>query len=239
MAGERSEKALGRYRERYRAATREERSKVLDEFCKMTRYHRKYAITLLALPADESMTQPRRRRGPTYSPATVRVLERIWEAADYPWPERLKALLPLWLPWARKHVRGCTPEVEAQLLRMSARQTDRRLSDKKRKLKRRIYGRTKPGTLLKHHTPVKTDHCDVKESGSCEIDLVSHCGPKASGEFIYSLNVTDIHTGWCETRAIMGKGETGVYFANFPPMRRGSSTYQRSSVPAAFISKLK
>src|SRR5438046_6319304 len=25
----------------------------------------------------------------------------IWEAAGYPWSLRLKALLPLWLPWAR------------------------------------------------------------------------------------------------------------------------------------------
>lgn len=87
---------------------------------------------------------------------------------------------------------------------------DRRLAEKKRKLKRRIYGRTKPGTLLKHHIPIKTDHWDVNEPGYCEIDLVSHSGPNASGEFIYSLNVTDIHTGWDESRAIMGKGEAGV-----------------------------
>jgi hypothetical protein len=213
MAGERLKVALRMYRQLYRAADRQERSKVLDEFCRLTRYHRKYAIALLRRPADEPVAPPRRRRGPTYSPAAVRVLARIWKAADYPWSVRLKALLPLWLPWVRTHVPGCTPEVEAQLLRMSARQMDRRLAEKKRKLKRRLYGRTKPGTLLKHHIPIKTDHWDVKEPGYCEIDLVSHSGPCASGEFIYSLNVTDIHTGWCETRAIMGKGETGVVAA--------------------------
>jgi len=185
----------------------------LDEFCGVTQYHRKYAVTLLGKPADTPVNAPRRPRGPTYSAASIRVLERIWKAADYPWSERLKALLPLWLPWARSHIRGCTPEVEAQLLRMSARQMDRRLADKKRTLKRRIYGRTKPGTLLKHHIPIKTDNWDVHEPGHCEIDLVSHSGPHASGEFIYSLNVTDIHTGWCETRAIRSKGETGVVLA--------------------------
>ena len=213
MAGERLKKVLPRSRQQYCAATREERSKLLDEFCRLTGYHRKYAIALLGRPADEPTNRPRRRRGPSYSAQAVRVLERIWEAADYPWSERLKALLPLWLPWTRKHVRGCTPEVETQLLRMSARQMDRRLGDKKRKLERRIYGRTKPGTLLKHHIPIKTDNWDVTEPGSCEVDLVSHSGPAASGEFIYSLNVTDIQTGWCETRAIMGKGEAGVVAA--------------------------
>ena len=184
---------------------------MLDEFCQQTRYHRKYAIALLRKPADTRApgTTPR-RRGPTYSAATVRVLTQIWNAAGYPWSERLKALLPQWLPWARDHIRGLTPEVEAQLLKMSARQMDRRLQDKKRRLKGRIYGRTKPGTLLKHHIPIKTDHWDVNEPGACEIDLVSHSGPHASGEFVYSLNLTDIHTGWCETRAIMGKSERGV-----------------------------
>lgn len=213
MAGERLKRALRKYQQRYRAASRQERSVILDEFCEVTGYHRKYATALLGRLSDEPGDRLRRRRGPAYSPEAVRVLERIWKAADYPWSVRLKALLPLWLPWARKHMRGCTPQVESQLVRMSARQMDRRLADKKRKLKRRIYGRTKPGTLLKHHIPIKTDNWDVKDPGFCEIDLVSHSGPNASGEFIYSLNVTDIHTGWCETRAIMGKCETNVVTA--------------------------
>ncbi len=211
MAGERVLDGLKMYRKRYRKADKARRSHLLDEFCRQTGYHRKYAIALLRKPADTPApgTTPR-RRGPTYSTATVRVLSQIWKAAGYPWSERLKAMLPQWLPWARAHIHAVTPEVEAQLLQMSARQMDRRLADNKRRLKGRIYGRTKPGTLLKHHIPIKTDQWDVNEPGSCEIDLVSHSGPHASGEFGYSLNLTDIHTGWCETRAIMGKGETGV-----------------------------
>lgn len=213
MAGERLQKALPGYRRRYRAASRQERGALLDEFCGATGYHRKYAIALLRQPADALRVKLARHRGPTYSAQSVRVLERVWEAAQYPWSVRLKAMLPQWLPWARKHMRDCTPEVESQLLRMSPRQMDRRLAGKKRKVGRRIYGRTKPGSLLKHQIPVRTDNWDVKEPGYCEIDLVPHSGPSASGEFIYSLNVTDIHTGWDATRAIMGKGETGVVAA--------------------------
>jgi hypothetical protein len=96
---------------------------------------------------------------------------------------------------------------------MSPRQMDRRLADKRRRLQRRLYGRTKPGTLLKHQIPVKTDNWDVTEPGYCEIDLVSHSGPHAAGEFIYSLNLTDIFTGWGESFALMGKGEQGVVAA--------------------------
>ncbi|MGH7079382.1 MAG: DDE-type integrase/transposase/recombinase, partial [Acetobacteraceae bacterium] len=103
-----------------------------------------------------------------------------------------------------------TPELEQQLLQISPRSIDDRLRSEKRKLRRRIYGRTKPGTLLKHHIPLKTDHWDVKIPGFTEIDLVSHSGNSATGEFCYSLNVTDIHTGWTETRAVLGKSQEAV-----------------------------
>jgi len=46
--------------------------------------------------------------------------------------------------------------------------------------------------------------------GFTEIDLVSHSGNSAAGDFCYSLNLTDIHTGWTETRAVLGRGQEGV-----------------------------
>jgi len=58
---------------------------------------------------------------------------------------------------------------------------DRRLQERKRQLPGRRYGRTKPGTLLKHHIPVKTDRWDVTVPGYTEIDLVAHCGDRATG----------------------------------------------------------
>jgi IS30 family transposase len=90
---------------------------------------------------------------------------------------------------------------------------DRVLAEHKRKLRKRIYGRTKPGALLKHHIPIRTDNWDITRPGFVELDLVSHSGNSADGEFIYSLNLTDIYSGWTETRALMGKGQRGVVTA--------------------------
>jgi hypothetical protein len=100
-----------------------------------------------------------------------------------------------------------------QLRRISARQIDRRLGPTKRQRQSRRYGRTKPGTLLKHHIPLKTDHWDVTVPGFTELDLVSHAGHRADGEFANSLNVTDIHTTWVETRAVLGRSEARVQTA--------------------------
>ena len=82
-----------------------------------------------------------------------------------------------------------------------------------RQLRTRRYGRTKPGTLLKHPIPLKTDRWDVAVPGFTEIDLVAHCGSYGDGEFVHSLNVTDIHTTWVETAAVLGKGQGAVQTA--------------------------
>ncbi|HJY88470.1 MAG TPA: transposase family protein, partial [Candidatus Acidoferrales bacterium] len=50
----------------------------------------------------------------------------------------------------------------------------------------------------------------VKMPGWAEVDLVSHSGSSASGEFAYALNLTDVYTGWTETRAILGQGRQSV-----------------------------
>jgi hypothetical protein len=96
------------------------------------------------------------------------------------------------------------------VLRISARQMDRWLEARKKRVSHRLYGRTKPGTLLKHLIPLRTDHWRVKMPGFAEVDLVSHSENSASGEFGYSLNLTDVYTGWTETRAILGKSRQVV-----------------------------
>ncbi len=196
--------------ERYRKAGRKGKKVILSEFCANTGYHRKYAIRLLNGPRPEKRrTRRERRRGVSYNSETLAVLTAVWEAAGYPWSVRLKALLPQWLPWIRKRYR-MRPEIEKQLLEISPRQMDRRLAAQKTERRRRIYGRTKPGYLLKHHIPVKTDRWDVATPGFTEVDLVSHSGNSASGEFAHTLNVTDIHTTWTESRAVLGRGEEAV-----------------------------
>jgi len=198
---------LVRMRERYEGAPRGEKGRLLDEVCDVTGYHRKAVIRRLRRPAPSR--RGRRGRPPRYGSDVLAAVQAIWTAAGYPWSVRLKALIPAWLPWARRRLR-LTPPVEEQLSRISARQIDRRLQLQKRQLATRLYGRTKPGTLLKHHIPLQTERWNVTIPGFTEIDLVSHSGDCADGEFLHSLNVTDIHTTWVETQAVLGKGQERV-----------------------------
>jgi hypothetical protein len=210
MARQSKREYLQSIHERYRRAGRAEKTAMLEEFCKVCGYNRKYAIWLLKRPLSQPKAARRRtKRSVTYSKAAITTLAKIWQASGYLCSQRLKAALPQWLPWAKKRL-DISQELEKQLLRISARQMDRRLFSHKRTVKRRIYGTTRPGSLLKHMIPVKTEHWDVTLPGYLEIDLVSHSGASGAGEFLYTLDCVDIATGWVERQAVMGKGQHGI-----------------------------
>jgi hypothetical protein len=42
------------------------------------------------------------------------------------------------------------------------------------------------------------------------VDLVSHSGDRADGDFLHTLNLTDIHTTWVEHGAVLGKSQVRV-----------------------------
>ena len=200
---------------RYQRGDRKARQAILNEFCLNTGYHRKYAIRLLngASPGPrESGRRVRRKRALSYGRETLAVLTAVWEAAGYPWSVRLKAVLPMWMPWIRQRF-GISREAERKLLAISPRQMDRRLRDQKVQARRRLYGRTNPGLLLKHQIAVKTESWDVRAPGFTEIDLVSHSGNSGAGEFGHTLNLTDIHSAWTESRAILGRSQPAVLAA--------------------------
>ena len=197
--------------QRYKRSSKESKGKILDELCEVCEYNRKYAIWKLSrLPMkDKPKSRLKRRRPRKYDYRMQEIVEDVWKRANYPWSLRLKEILRLWLPWIRSRYRTM-PEIEEKLLSISASTIDRALRAKKRELKRRLYGRTKPGTLLRHKIPVRTDTWDVKRPGFMEADLVPHCGGSSQGEFLCSLNLTDILSGWVETEAVMGKGQRGI-----------------------------
>lgn len=209
MARQSKREYLRTIHERYRHGQRVEKTAMLEEFCKVCGYNRKYAIWLLNRPLKPRAERRPASRSATYSKASISMLAKVWEASGYLCSQRLKAAMPQWLPWIKKHF-GINDELAKELLAISARQMDRRLFAHKRTVKRRLYGTTRPGSLLKHMIPIKTEHWDVTLPGYLEIDLVSHSGASAAGEFLYTLDCVDIATGWVERQAVMGKGQLGI-----------------------------
>ena len=95
----------------------------------------------------------------------------------------------------------------ALLVSMTAASIDRHLADERAKLFPRGRSHTKPGTLLKSQIPIRTwAEWSENTPGFVEIDLVGHEGGNPSGEFCFTLTVTDIFTGWTINRVGQEQG---------------------------------
>lgn len=171
---------VARMQELYRnASKRREKSRLLEQVCETLKRGRRTAKRLMRTPLAD---KPKRQREPVYPERLVRVLAEVWEAAQYAWSVRLKAVLPLWMPRIKERFQ-LTPKEQALLLAMSTATMDRRLASRRRELGRKIYGQTKPGRYLRQTIPIQTDSSGIKEPGWFETDTVSHSGPNSAGLF--------------------------------------------------------
>jgi hypothetical protein len=217
---------------RFQKAAKKQRTRILTEFVELTGYARCYAayilrtcgkkqvrvignkrITFIPGYARESGAPRARPRGYGKTPF-VTMLKRLWALSDGLCGKRLVVFIRETFPQLERQgtLKITDPHVREQLLSVSAATLDRLLATTKceTRLKGRSY--TRPGTLLKHHIPVRTfaDWNDV-QPGFAEVDLVAHDGGSAFGDYCHSLNLTDVVTAWTETIAVQNKAQIHVF----------------------------
>jgi hypothetical protein len=195
--------------DRYQRAGRKFKSKILDEFCDVCGYARKYAIQLLSRKPRTRSKKP----GPKakYDPAVLTPLKAIWLLAEQMCSKRLKVALPIWLPFYEQAHGALPVKVRAKLLQISPASIDRLLKKVRARYPRRGLSGTRCGPeALKSQIPVRTDNSDITKPGFLEVDTVAHCGDSLSGEFVSSLTFVDIFSQWTENRAIANKGGAEV-----------------------------
>ena len=83
---------------RYQKASLKLRTAILNEFCQVCHYNRKYAIRKLNGTQPEKSPGPfKRKRGFQYGSTALSILETVWKEADYPCGLRLKAIVQDWI----------------------------------------------------------------------------------------------------------------------------------------------
>jgi hypothetical protein len=197
-------------RGRYRRASRTDKSRILDEFCAVCRYHRKYALRRLNQSVKKRVTQKSGRPSRYNVIEVMTPLRAIWLATDQMASKRLKAAMPLWLPYYEEAHGILADDVRYKLLSVSASSMDRLLAPVRAQSGKRGLSGTKPGTLLKNQIPLQGQAWDVSQPGFIEADTVAHCGNSLAGDFVWSLTMTDLYSGWTECRATWNKGADGV-----------------------------
>lgn len=202
--------------DRWPKASKAEKSAILDAVCEVTGWHRDHARKAIRVALVERAgggPAPRKPREPVhkYGPEAIDLLTRCWAALDGPTGKRLHPALPQVLANLERHghLHGFDPGVVAQVLAMSPATIDRRLAAARTGLvARRPIAHTRPGSMLKSSIPMRTwREWNDAEPGFLQIDLVGHEGGDNNGAFFFTLDATDVATGWTEAITVRSKGE--------------------------------
>jgi hypothetical protein len=213
--------------EQYRRASKGKKGQVLEQYVKATGYDRHYAAWLLrnhgkrvqfkpgVVLEGTAARRPRPGRKREYGEEVLQALKKVWEMLDYISGKRLAPALREVVPRlvACRELR-VKKSVQKKLLEMSPATIDRLLKPEREKHTLKGRAATKPGTLLKHQIPIRTfSDWDNEAPGFLEMDLVGHDGGKAEGDYCFTLDLTDVATGWTELAAVPNKAQTWVFEA--------------------------
>jgi len=209
---------------RYKKAKKRQKIIILDEFCKLTGLTRNYSTWILrnhgkkiilynnnqrtVVIGDVRNKRNISKRPPVYKKNIIeKPLIKMWEISDYLCSKRL-------VPFIRNNILSMnkklmySKQVYELLMKISSATIDRVLQSEKKKYKLKGRSTTKRGKLIKGQIPIRTfSDWNDEGPGFFEIDLVSHDGGKSSGDHLFTLNVTDISTGWTVPRAIKNKAQ--------------------------------
>ena len=220
------------YKPRYQKASKKEKKAILDEFIKLTGYHRKSAIRLLgAKPVKQVMVyidgkpvkikpqkkRPSNRKGKRiYSDEVINNLRLVW---TFFWYKCGKILAPLMRQQMRFIVQwptfAITIETAEKLTKISPATIDRYLKKDKAALKLKGKSLTKPMVSLKSRIPIRTFYNseERKKPGFWQIDTVHHCGQATYGHYLHTLTATDIAFGWIELRPLLNNAQRWAFQA--------------------------
>jgi hypothetical protein len=163
--------------------------------------------TLIHLMNGRLARKPRsRERGKTYKAPFDDALRVIYESFDGICAERLTPNLV----WMAQHLEAhheleTTPELLAQLEQVSVSTVERHLNRIRQDQPRLARTKPRPRNKRLQEIPMLRLPWSITDPGHFEADLVHHCGPSASGEYAYTLQMIDVATGWSERRAVLGR----------------------------------
>lgn len=203
-------KYLKRMWPRYQKADRAERTRLLTEMEQVTNMHRKSLIRVLHASSLERKKRetPRSR---SYGLDVERVVLKVWESLDYVCAERLTpSLLVTAQHLTHFGVVSLTEGIEGQLATISCATVERMLrKNHSRKTRLPRKGPERANQVTKG-VPMGRIAWDIQEAGHFEVDLVHHGGESSAGEYLHSLQLVDVATGWSERVAVLGRGQKAM-----------------------------
>jgi hypothetical protein len=196
--------------QRYLVAGRAARGRLLDDLGQLTGLHRKSLVRLLR--STDLARRPRaRQRGRAYGIAVDDALRVIWETLDYVCAERLTpALVGTAQRLARHGELRLDAELVEQLGRISIATVQRRLRRLGQDTPRLPRQGPEAANRVARTIPMKRIPWDTAAPGHFEVDLVHHSGPVTEGDYVHTLQMVDVATGWSERIAVLGRSQRAM-----------------------------
>lgn len=203
-------KCLQRMQVKYLAADRATQGQILDLLTEQTGLHRKSLVRLLR--AKDLRRRPRtKQRGRIYGLAMDDALRVIWESLDYVCAERLTpALLPTAHLLAHHGELSLDAALASQLGQISIASVQRRLRRLSQDTPRLPRKGPERANQFARAIPMTRIPWSQTEPGHCEVDLVHHCGPVTAGQYVHTLQLIDVATGWSERVGVLGRGQQAM-----------------------------
>jgi hypothetical protein len=197
-------KYLRKMRQRYRTASRQQRGALLDEMQAVTGLHRKSLIRRMSGSLER---KPRKReRQKEYGADVDAAIAVIARSLDYPSAERLTPRLKSMAEHLAKHGElQPSASLLEQLAKVSISTVERRLKRLPRDCARPRHKPPRSTNSVLRHIPMGRIQWDIREPGHFEADTVHHCGPSASGEYVHTVQMVDVATGWSDRQATLGR----------------------------------
>lgn len=192
----------------YLKSSKEEKKEALNRLEKTLRMHRKAIIRrfgILKTRVEGINWSDKRGRSLYYTPDVTESLKYVWEISHELCAERLHPILREYVgTLKRDRMWNFSDEATGKLLAMSLGTMKTRINRFDRIVSGGGRNMTKPSSL-KEIIPVRRGPWQNPPSGFLEIDTVAHCGNTVEGEFVYTVQATDICTLWVFLESQMGK----------------------------------
>lgn len=203
-------KYLSLMRGRYLLADRPGQGRLLDEMEAVTGMHRKSLLRLLHAP-DLARRPRTKQRGKTYTRPVDDAIRLIWESLDYICAERLTPALVATAQHLAQHAEMVlTDALLEQLDQISVASVQRRLRRFAQDTPRLPRRGPIPANRVARSIPMRKIAWDEREPGHFEVDLVHHGGSEPSGDYVYTLQMVDVATGWSERVAVFGRSQRAM-----------------------------
>lgn len=206
-----------KYAHQYRAASKKDKSVLLDSLTATTgwtRDHARRAIRAALTRKGAASQQKRRPRPRKYSYDAVKVLQHVWSVTGQPSGKYLAPVMDDTLNRLErfkefgKVTRRATPAVLAELRSMSAATIDRYLKPFKDAAYPAVgLSATRPAPhILRAAVPLRTSlDGPITDPGLVEVDTVAHCGHTLVGEFLWTLSATLPVSGYTVLTTVKNK----------------------------------